>query len=406
MTIRQLYGHSLALGLSWLPPDQVTPGRSKSRMMRELLKQKPQPACYAEMNLSWGTQVAVTGDTAAAGRVAAAAWLASAQKSAVLVEELGDNEYWFCAIEDGVVFPAGDLVGDRDRISARITELRSDMAATKIPCYEKDGSFQLPDASPLDFSDLTAGTDPDPDWTVLPLQSKRSRKPLLGIAAAVCIAAGYGAWHFYSLSTQAPAVPAATESALQQSQRAQERSMLTQLLAQQPGQLVNAIAREITVRPHRTAGWRNISAEWKLDAVQTQWERAHGSYSSLAAHLDSRQFTLDEKTGVVTEQYPMPAPMADDIDLDSQLASAPDRYALLDALADIPGKWTLASSSQTGTEYPVRVSAITGEATGFDAAKAAARFFSGHPVHIRSISVQLNPRPTWRFAGDYYAPSN
>ena len=98
--------------------------------------------------------------------------------------------------------------------------------------------------------------------------------------------------------------------------------------------------------------------------------------------------------------------MAADYDLDSHLASAPDRYALLDALANIPGKWTLASSSQTGTEYPVRVSAITGEATGFDAAKAAALFFSDHPVHIRSISVQLNPRPTWRFAGDFYAPSN
>ena len=277
MTIRQLNGHSLALGLSWQPPDQVAPGRSKSRMMRELLKQKPQPACYAEMNLSWGTQVAVTGDTDAAGHIAAAAWLASAQKSAVLVEELGDNEYWFCAIEDSVVFPSGDVIGDRDRISARITELRSDMGAAKIPCYERDGSFQLPDSSPLDFSDLTAGTDPDPAWTVLPLQSKRSRKPLLGIAAAVCIAAGYGAWHFYSLWTQAPAVPVATESALKQSLRAQERLMLAQLLTQQSGQLVNAIAREITVRPYRAAGWRNISAEWKSDTVQTQWERAHGS---------------------------------------------------------------------------------------------------------------------------------
>ena len=406
MTIRQLNGQSLALVLTWLPPGEITTDRGKPRMMRELLKQKPQPACFAEMDLAWGTQVAVTGDTDAAGHVAAAAWLAAAQKSAVLVEELGDNEYWFCAIEDGVVFPAGDVIGDRDRISARITELRGDMATAEIPCYEKDGSFQLPDSSPLDFSDLTAGTDPDPDWTVRPLQSKRSRKPLLGVAAAVCIAAGYGAWHFYSLLTQAPAVPAATESDLQQTQRAQERLMLAQALAQQPGQLVNAIAREIAVRPHRIAGWRNISAEWKLNAVQTQWKRAHGSYSSLAAHLASRLFTLDEKTGIVTEHYPLPAPMADDIDLDSQLSSAPDRYALLDALASIPGKWTLASSSQTGTGYPVRVSAITGEVTGFDAAEAAARFFSDHPVHIRSISIQLNPRPTWRFAGDFYASSN
>ena len=406
MTIRQLNGHSLALGMTWLSPGEITTDRGNSRMMRELLKQKPQPACFAEMDLVWSTQVAVTGDTDATGHLAAAAWLAAAQKSAVLVEELGDNEYWFCAIEDGVVFPAGDVIGDRDRISARITELRSDMATAKIPCYEKDGSFQLPDSSPLDFSDLTAGTEPDPDWAVHPIQSKRSRKPLLGIAAAVCIAAGYGAWHFYSLSTQTPAVPAATESALQQSQLEQERSMLAQALAQQPAQLVNAITREITVRPHRIAGWRNTSAEWKLDTVQTTWERAHGSYSSLAAHLAGRQFTLDEKTGIVTEQYPLPAPMADDIDLDFQLSSTPDRYALLDALAGIPGKWTLSSSRQTGTGYPVRISAITGETTGFHAAKAAARFFSDHPVHIRSISVQLKPRPTWRFAGDFYAPSN
>ena len=79
--------------------------------MRELLKIRPQPTCYTEIQLPSGIQVAVTPDPKTAGHISAAAWLAAAQKSAVLVEEIGDDEYWLCTVEDGIVFPAGDISG-------------------------------------------------------------------------------------------------------------------------------------------------------------------------------------------------------------------------------------------------------------------------------------------------------
>ena len=304
MTVRELNERQLAFSLSWLPPGEISTGRGEKRKMRVLLKLKPQPACFAEIKLPWTTQIAVTSDLDDAEHISAAAWLAEAQKSAVLVEQLGDDEYWLCTVEEGVVFPAGDIIGSHDRISARITELQNDLAGHRIECYDKHDLFKLPDAHPLDFSDLTSGTDPAEEWMVRKIRRERSRKPLVSLAAVViCIAAGYGTWHWYSLSPEPPAVDSTAQNARQLRQLEQEKAELLETLSQDAGQLVIALAHEISVRPHRAAGWRNVSAEWQNGSVETEWQRAHGSYSSLAAYLANRPFTLDEKSGAVTESY-------------------------------------------------------------------------------------------------------
>ncbi len=408
MTVRQLNSQTLALGLSWLPPGRITAARGESRRTRELLKLRPQPTCCAEIELPLSTQIAVSTDSDAAGHVSAAAWLASAQQSAVLIEKVADNEFWLCVVEDGVVFPAGDIVGDYDRISARVAELKADLASTRISYYDKHGRFELPDPLPLEFSDLTSGTEPQDAWTVRSIRPPRTAKPWMPLTALAIVAAvGYGTWHWYALSPGSQTAVEDTAAERRQRLLEHEQTMLAQTLSQNAAQLVTALAEKISARPHRAAGWRNLSAEWKQGSVTAKWHRAHGSYSALAAHLGDRQFSLDEKTGVVTEEFQFEAPDSDSLDIDQALSSAIDRYALLDALASLPGKWTLAAPLNLGSEYSVKQSALTGTAPGFAAAEAAARFFSTSPVHIRSISVKLETRPLWRFEGDFYElPTN
>ena len=132
------------------------------------------------------------------GLQSAAAWLAQAQLSAVLVESLPENLYWLCAIEDGAVFPAGDMVGGKDLIAARLDEIRTDIAGSGIRMYDKTGSFGLIDAEPLDFSDLAAGFDAAADILCQPARTRSLKKPLAILATVLLItASGYGARNLY-----------------------------------------------------------------------------------------------------------------------------------------------------------------------------------------------------------------
>ena len=406
MTVHQLNAQSLALDLTWLAPDQDPSARKIRNHPRDLLKIKPTPTCYANIEFPWGTQIAVSTETGAVDHLPAAAWLAAAQKTAILVEELGNKEYWLCAVEDGIVFPAGDIVGDFDRITARITELRGDLAGAQIACYDKLGSFELPNPQPLDFSDLTSGTQPDDAWIVKPLRARKDRKFLYAAAATgLCLVAGYSAWHLHtrSLDQVTPIDTASVDR--QRALLEHEKSILETALTQNPGSIVDELSRQISVRPYRAAGWRNTSVEWQSKQITAKWERDHGTYEALAEYLENREFTLDEKTGTVSERFELEAPPPSEINLESYMDAAPTRYAILDALATLPGKWTLAPATEIGTQYRARKSLLTGTATGFSSARAAAEFFYTHPVNVRTISVDLTSRARWRFEGDAYEPA-
>ncbi len=402
MTVRTVNGKSLAIGLSWLPPGEISTNRGENRKMRELRRIGDRPACYAEIILPGTMQVAVTSAPEAAGHLSGAAWLAAAQKSVVLVEQIGENEFWLAAVEDGAVFPAGDVVGGRNLISARLKELTIDLAGSRISYYDKSRMFELAESSPLDFSDLISGTEADAGWMVRPIRRSAIRTVAIPFAGALCLVAGFAAWH---LRPAAPPAPDPAGTASQNVQLEREKTQLSQTLSQPAGRLVDSLIREIAARPGRAAGWRNVSAKWADGRVTTEWHRTHGSYQALFSHLDGRQFWIDENTGAVTESYPLSAPADFDDNLAQRLATAPERYALLDALADLPGQWTLAPSQRTGNAYHVRKSRLTGSVTGFAAASATAHFFDNHPVNLRLISIELIPRPNWRFEGDFYEPA-
>ena len=198
MTVHSLDGRTLALGLKWLAPGAIPAGAGAGRKARELAGMKPPPVGFVQLETAGGLQLAATTDKEDIGLQSAAAWLAQAQQSAVLVERLSENLYWLCATEDGAVFPAGDMVGGKDMIAARLDEIRTDIAGSGIRIYDISGSFGLADADPLDFSDLAAGFDADSEITVQPTRTRSLKKPLAILATVLMIAAsGYGARGLY-----------------------------------------------------------------------------------------------------------------------------------------------------------------------------------------------------------------
>ena len=159
---------------------------------------KPPPVGFVQLETAGGTQLGATIDQDDIGLPSAAAWLAQAQHSAVLVESLTENLYWLCATEDGAVFPAGDMVGGKDLIAARLDEIRTDIAGSGILMYDKTGSFGLIDAEPLDFSDLAAGFDAAADSICQPTSRRSLKKPLAILATVLLItASGYGVRDLY-----------------------------------------------------------------------------------------------------------------------------------------------------------------------------------------------------------------
>ena len=198
MTVYSLVDRKLALGLKWLAPGAIPAGAGAGRKARELAHMKPPPVGFVQLETAGGTQLGATIDPDDIGLPSAAAWLAQAQLSAVLVESLAENLYWLCAIEDGAVFPAGDMVGGKDLIAARLDEIRTDIAGSGILMYDKTGSFGLIDAEPLDFSDLAAGVDAAADILCQPARSRSLKKPLAVLATVLLItASGYGARSLY-----------------------------------------------------------------------------------------------------------------------------------------------------------------------------------------------------------------
>ena len=136
MTVHSLDGRRLALGLKWLAPGAIPAGAGAGRKARELAGMKPPPVGFVQLETAGGTQLGATTDKEDIGLQSAAAWLAQAQLSAVLVERLTVDLYWLCAIEDGAVFPAGDMVGGKDLIAARLDEIRTDIAGSGIRIYD------------------------------------------------------------------------------------------------------------------------------------------------------------------------------------------------------------------------------------------------------------------------------
>ena len=410
MTVHNLDGRVLALGLKWLAPGAIPAGAGAGRRARELAHLKPPPVGFVQLETAGGPQLGATTDKEDIGLQSAAAWLAQAQLSAVLVERLPtENLYWLCATEDGAVFPAGDMVGGRDLIAARLDEIRTDIAGSGIQMYDKSGSFGLTEAEPLDFSDLAASFDADADIICQPTRTRSLKKPLAILATALMIAAsGYGARSLY-LSYMDATLESGQDAMAQRQAKSlnDEKNLLQRELEQNAPALLATLADTISSRPLRAAGWRAAEYEWSGDEVAATWRREHGNVAGIAEHLRDAQFSLDEKTGQVVERFHFPAPLLPDATpLDNRLGGLPERMTLIDIMAYLPGKWSLQPATTSGKHYPFRRSTFSGEAETLHAAIEIARVLRSLPIRIKTVTISLENSHVWNIEGDYYAKNN
>ena len=409
MTVHSLDGRRLALGLKWLAPGAIPAGAGAGRKARELAGMKPPPVGFVQLETAGGTQLGATTDKEDIGLPSAAAWLAQAQNSAVLVEQLPENLYWLCATEDGAVFPAGDMVEGKDLIAARLDEIRTDIAGSGIRIYDISGSFGLTDAEPLDFSDLVAGFDVAADSICQPTRSRSLKKPLAVLATVLLItASGFGARNLY-LSYMDTTLESDQDVQAQRQARQlnNEKNLLHQELAQNAPALLATLADTISGRPLRAAGWRATQYEWSGNQVSATWRREHGSVAGIAEHLADAQFDLNEKTGQVVEQFEFPAPvLSDAASLEDRLGGLQERMTLIDLMAYLPGKWSLSPATSSGKHYLIRRSTFSGEAETLHAAVEIARVLRSLPIRIKTVTISLENPHVWNIEGNYYAKNN
>ncbi len=406
MTVHTLDGRRLALGLKWLAPGAIPVGAGAGRKARELAHMKPPPVGFVQLETAGGSQLGATIDPDDIGLPSAAAWLAQAQRSAVLVERLPENLYWLCAIEDGAVFPAGDIIGDKDLIAARLDEIRTDIAGTGILMYDKTGSFGLIDAEPLDFSDLAAGFEAAADILCQPTRTRSLKKPLAVLATVLLIAAGgYGARNLYLSYMDASLESDQDVQAQRQTRQLNnEKNLLHQELTQNAPALLATLADTISGRPLRAAGWRATQYEWSGNLVAATWRREHGSMAGIAEHLRSAQYSLNEKTGQVVEQFDFPAPQLTEASpLEDRLGGLQERMTLIDLMATLPGKWSLSPATSSGKHYTIKRSSFSGEAETLHAAIEVARLLRSLPIRINTVTISLENPHVSNIEGDYYA---
>ncbi len=406
---RRRYGESdFAFGLTWLAPGVVPPNSSKSRKIKELKNIKPAPVGYVETNTLSGLQIGTTIDTDDLGLVSAAATLAQSQSSAVLIEKLSDDEFWLCAIEDGAVFPAGDIFGSKDLIANRLEEIQSDIKGTDIRLFADQDQFDVQGAESLGFLDLISEALLDRSPQCLPIEHHVLRKPIKTFAISLLVVAGlFGLWKFLP-GFQSTPESEGIETAIRNEQALKDEKRLVQKnLSQNAPALLASMMDVIYERPLRANGWRNHSYQWRDDVITSTWKRESGDFELIAAYLNGKDFELDESTGAMIERFDFPAAsLPENPSWESLLGNSQKRFEILDLIVQLPGRWTLDSPEKTGTLYRYNRSKLTGTSTGLARAIHTAHAVIGQPLRINMIKVTLGEQFSWEIDGEVYTRAN
>ena len=405
MTTRTLNNTQVAIGLKWLEPGAISIKSRPSKTYRRLLAENPTPVGYVAIETRDGTQPGITTFLSDVGLPSAASWLAAAQTSAVLIESLEENLIWLCVIEQGVVFPSGDLIGNRDVIETRLEELMYDISGSDMPFYDKTGIFkELVDAQALSFSDLVESTETNQTNICHLIQHRNLKKPIQSTAALVMLLfIAYGGWTSYKrLKDDASAQePQLTQSRIA-TERQKEITRLEDYLAQDAGALIAFFADNVYDRPLRAGGWRTVSYQWRNGGVEVIWERDIGNIAAIAQYLIDRNWSMDESSGIITEKFDFAAPRLELKPINLILGNQQDRFELLDLLARTPGRWTLGASTETGSNFKARKSQLQGTSVHLASALAAASNLRHQPIHINFLEAKVGKHLSWTIEGEYF----
>ncbi len=404
MTVHQFYDQDMAIGLTWLAPAVWSSSGSERRKTQALSSLGVEVVGYTEIETTSGLQLGATGDNDHLGLPSAAAILAQAQDSVVLIERLAKDLYWLCTIEEGSVFPAGDFVGSKKLIEERLNEIRSDIAGKNIRFCDKFGDFQIDEAQTLEFSELVDDISPSASLKCRPIQRRTISKPVAGVVLVFLLACSVvGAWQYIvsinnedekNLQNQL-----AHQQALEREKRALERT-----LQQNSSALLATFADIVFDRPLRAGGWRTHSYEWRNNVISVNWQREHGDIHSIASYLGAGEFEFSENAKSLIEKVPFAASIrADSRDFENRIESYSSRLSMLDQFERMPGKWALLSAEVFQTNLQVVRSQLIGGSNQLSQMIAAAISLRDLPLHISRIKVTLNNSFKWELEAEYFA---
>ena len=404
MTIHRFCDKEMVIELTWLDPVQWPAAGRERRITRELMELKIGPAGYVELETPSGCQIGASSKPEDLGLESAAALLVQVQQSAVLIEHLENDRYWLCAIEDGAVFPAGDLVGSKDLIEARLKEISSDIAGTSIPIYEKSGTFEIENAMALNFADLIGDASSNSNIEIKPVQfSKLNKSYVAAIAALVVLSSLIGTWQFADhLLGQDTSKQTQELDAQQDFQR--EKHNIQESLKQNAAALLATFADKVYDRPFRAAGWQAQSYEWENDQISVIWHRQHGNIADITEHLNTQTIEFTERSDALTETIPFPASEhSDPENFEKRLGTQARRVQLLDELASLPGDWVLKPAQSIGKKYRTSRSHLSATSDRLNEIIAAAIGLQEQPVHVTRIKITLGNTFSWELEGEYFA---
>ncbi len=404
MTIHQFCDQDMAIGLTWLAP-VVWPSTGRERRKTHALSSLDmEVAGYTEIETTSGLQLGATEEIADLGLTSAAAVLAQAQDSVVLIERLANDLYWLCTIEESSVFPAGDLVGNKQQIKERLNEIRSDIAGKNIRLYDKFGDFHIDEAQKLDFSELVDDITPSANLKCRPIQRRNLSKPVAGIVLIVLLAcSAVGTWQYIDSINYEDEKKFQRQLAHQQALEKEKRA-LELTLQQNSSALLATFADVVFDRPLRAGGWRTHSYEWQNNVISVSWQREHGDVDSIASYLGTSEFELSENTKSLIEKVPFDASVrTDSRNLENRLESYSSRLSMLDRLERMPGKWSLMPAEVIEKNLPVVRSQLTGGSNQLSQMIAVAISLKDLPMYISRIKVNLKNSFNWELEAEYFA---
>ncbi len=404
MTIHQFCDQNMAIGLAWLAPVVWHSSGSERRKTHVLSSLDMEVVGYAEIETTSGLQLGATEEIDDLGLPSAAAVLAQAQDSVVLIERLANDLYWLCTIEEGSVFPAGDLVGSKQLIEERLNEIRSDIVGKNICIYDKFGDFYIDEAQKLEFSELVDDITPSANLKCRPIQNRSLSKPAVGILLVALLACSVvGAWQYIDPINNEDEKNFQRQLAHQQVLK-KEKLALERSLQQNSSALLATFADVIFDRPLRAGGWRTHSYEWQNNVISVSWHREHGDIHSIASHLGASVFEFSENAKALIEKIPFDAAVrTDSHNFENRLESYSSRLSMLDQFERLPGKWSLMPAKVIEKNLHVVRSQLTGRSNQLSQMIAAAISLKDLPLHINRIKVTLNDSFKWELEAEYFA---
>lgn len=299
----------VAVGLEW----HALPGRTSERKEIDALAKETgaKIGCVVGDDESGVTVLGIAHERAP-GAPCGAAWLAKAsnREAIVLVEPIGDNKLWMCAVKAGTPVQNLDIVVDLSALHEKLPEFLADSPDARICSTLENLHTSYQNVSPQSFAELVSSTKPEKLVRIAGV----SPMTVLGIGSAVIVLGAYfggGAWLEQAKRKESAAklaVLAERQKAMDAEQlrkaeaahREKGIAVLQKSILKQPalGAAIPAMFGVMENVPLSVAGWSLAGFDCTPAACQLNWSREkNGTILSFMRAADERTWELKSAAG-------------------------------------------------------------------------------------------------------------